>query len=75
MNITIDRILFCEPVVAGMNYLQVAALTYRLRSSNWDAEPVTVRVEGDYLRLIDGRHRVIAHLFAGRKVVPAVVVE
>jgi hypothetical protein len=71
--VPIERLLWPDPVVAGMNYLVVASLTYFYRGGNEDADPITVRAEGAYWRIVDGRHRAVASMMAGRKTVLAVV--
>ncbi|MDF2991881.1 MAG: hypothetical protein K0S37_2395 [Microbacterium sp.] len=73
VHVPIERLLWPDPVVAGMNYLVVASLTYMYRGSNEDADPITVRAEGAYWRIVDGRHRAVASMVAGRKTVLAVV--
>lgn len=66
-RIRLDRILMPRPVAAGMNYLVIASLAYRLRSTTEDVEPVTLARAGKHYRIIDGRHRFVAHHIAGRQ--------
>lgn len=72
-RIRLDRVLFPKPVPAGCNYLLIAALALRYRSTNEDVEPILVTREGHYYRITDGRHRVMASIIAGRRRVLATV--
>ena len=72
-RIRVDRILVPPNVAAGMNPLVVMSLTYMYRSGNQDAPPITVAREGRNYRIIDGRHRFIASIIAGRRRVLAEV--
>lgn len=70
--VRLDRLLYPDPVAAGMNYLVIASLVHLYRSSNEDAPPITVQQEGSgYWRIVDGRHRSVASMVAGRKTVLA----
>jgi hypothetical protein len=50
-----------------MNPLVVMSLTYMYRSTTEDAPPITVKREGKHYRILDGRHRYIASVIAGRR--------
>lgn len=65
-RITVDRLVFLGNVPAGMNPLVLMSLAYTLRSSGEDPDPIVVRAEGPFFRVIDGRHRAIAAIIAGR---------
>lgn len=67
MMIDLDRILYPEPVAAGMNPYVLMSLAYMYRGSNEHTTPVVLRAEGDYWRITDGRHRFTASVMAGRK--------
>lgn len=69
----IDRLLFPEPVTAGLNYLVLASFAYQYRGTNEHLDPITVTTEGDYYRIADGRHRTIGSIIAGRKTVLATI--
>jgi hypothetical protein len=74
VRIRLEDLRFPPNVSAGMNYLELASLAYRLRATTEEVEPIRVQAlaDGTY-RIEDGRHRVVAHLIAGRPDVPAVV--
>lgn len=69
--IELDRLLFPEPVTAGMNPFVLMSLAYLYRSGNEHVEPIEVTREGRYYRIREGRHRAVASMMAGRKVVLA----
>jgi hypothetical protein len=71
--ISLDRILYPDPVAAGMDIYTLASLTKWYRCANDHTTPITVTTEGDYYRLNDGRHRAVASMMAGRKQVLAEV--
>lgn len=52
----------------GMNYMLVGAIAHTLRTTHTPVEPILVawRAEFQGWLLIDGRHRWVAHLVAGR---------
>jgi hypothetical protein len=50
-----------------MNPLVVMSLVYMYRSTTEDAPPITVQREGKHYRILDGRHRYIASVIAGRR--------
>ena len=70
-HIPLDRLLFPEPVSAGMNPLELMAMALRYRATNEHRKPITVTREGRYYRIADGRHRAVAAMIAGRKTVLA----
>lgn len=71
-HVGLDRLLYPDPVTAGMNYLVIASLALMYRSSNEHAEPITVALDhGNCWRIVDGRHRSVASMVAGRKTVIA----
>ena len=74
-RIRVDHCLIVPNVSAGMNPLVIMSLAYLYRSTTEDAEPITVRREGDYWRIVDGRHRWMASVIAGRRRVLATEVE
>jgi hypothetical protein len=53
-------------VTSGMNYMLVGVLSYKLRTSLDDLPPIEVKRVGDCFQVVDGRHRVVAHMIAGR---------
>jgi hypothetical protein len=56
-----------KPVLpCGVNILVVCAIAATLRNSHEQVEPVLVEQRGGWL-LLDGRHRWVAHLVAGRE--------
>jgi SH3-like domain-containing protein len=73
-RIRVDRCLIPPNVAAGMNPLVVMSLTYMYRATDEDAPPITVRREGRHWRIVDGRHRWVASVMAGRRRVLAEVV-
>lgn len=72
-RIRVENLLFKPNAPAGMNPLVLMSLTYRLRSSYEDPEPIVVKREGDNYRVMDGRHRAMAAIIAGRPDVLAIV--
>lgn len=66
-RIRIDRILLPPNLPAGMNPLVVMSLALHYRSTTDDVEPIVVRREGRNYRIVDGRHRYIASVIAGRR--------
>lgn len=71
-HVPIDQLLWPDPVPAGMNPLVIMSLTYLFRGTNEDVEAITIRREGEsFYRIVDGRHRAVASMIAGRKTVLA----
>lgn len=74
-HIDISQILLLPNVSAGMNPYVVMSLTYLYRSTSEDVEPIKVMgMGGGLYRIIDGRHRFVASVMAGRKSVLALEV-
>lgn len=73
VRITVDRLLFKPNAPCGMNPLVLMSLTYMLRSNVTDPDPIVVRREGWNYRVMDGRHRAMAAIVAGRPDVLAVI--
>lgn len=74
MHVRIDRLIFPEPVSAGMNPLVVMSLCHMYRSTNDHAKPIKVKPEiWGYYSITDGRHRAVAAMMAGRKTIWAKV--
>lgn len=67
MHIRLEQILLPPNVPAGINLLLLAHLAYTLRSTNTNTPPITIQAEGNYWRIVDGRHRYLAHIIAGRQ--------
>ena len=72
-KLRIDKIMVGPNLPAGMNVLVVMSLVYMYRGSTEHAPPITVRKEGKYYRVVDGRHRLLASIIAGRRRVLAVI--
>lgn len=75
LRIPVERLLFKPNAPCGMNVLVLMSLTYMLRSNVADPEPIIVRPEGDHFRIMDGRHRAMGAIVAGRPDVLATVEE
>ena len=67
--VPIDTLLFKEPVSCGASPFVIMALAQFYRTTNEHTVPITIRAEGNRWRILDGRHRVIASIIAGRKTV------
>ena len=71
-QIQVSKILVLDNVPAGMNPYVVMSLTYLYRSTTDDVEPIKVwGMGGGLYRIMDGRHRFVASLMAGRPTVLA----
>lgn len=70
----IEWVLLPANVTAGANPLVLMSLAYAMRTTTWEPEPIEVRREGQFLRIVDGRHRFMAAVIAGRSSVPYVEV-
>jgi hypothetical protein len=67
VRVPLDRLLLKANVPAGANYLRGAAFALHYRSTTEDLDPILVREAGDGLwRVLDGRHRFLASVIAGR---------
>jgi hypothetical protein len=71
-RVRIEECLLKPNIPAGMDIAIVAVLAARLRKTAKDWEPIYVRREGAYWRVMDGRHRFFASVIAGRPDVLAV---
>lgn len=80
IRVRLQDVVMPKPVPAGMNPFVLMSLAYRYRSSSEDAEPIVVRHVGQQddgmptVRIVDGRHRYVASLIAGRQDVLAIEV-
>lgn len=70
-HVPIRLLLFRDPVAAGMDPYVLMALTKMFRTSNEDVAPILLREAGSYYTILDGRHRTVASMMAGRKTVLA----
>lgn len=68
MRIPVSALAVRDNVPAGCNPLVLMSLAYMLRSSGADPEPIRVRpIEACGMwRVMDGRHRFLAAVVAGR---------
>lgn len=71
--LALDRLLYPEPVTAGLNPFVLMSLAYHYRAGNEHVEPIRVTCEGQFWRISDGRHRAMASMIAGRKTVLAFI--
>jgi len=65
-HVPLEQLLVKEPVSAGMNLAVVQELVPFYRSTTEDTTPIIVRRERQGWRVMDGRHRFISSLIAGR---------
>ena len=72
-RIRLEKLLFKPNDIAGMNPLVIMSEAYYYRSGTLDGEPIVVRRDGENYRIMDGRHRVMASMIAGRPDVLAVI--
>jgi hypothetical protein len=66
LYIPVDQLLMPPNITAGSNMLELASLAYMYRTTLDDAEPIDVAPEGKYYRIVDGKHRFMASVVAGR---------
>jgi hypothetical protein len=66
MRVRYEDLRLGPNVCAGMNFLTVACMVRELKTSVGDLVPIEVRREGDCWQVVDGRHRVVAGMIAGR---------
>jgi hypothetical protein len=67
VRVPLDRLLLKPNIPAGANILVVASLAHMYRSPTDDAPPVEVCDLGNgYWLVLDGRHRFLASVIAGR---------
>lgn len=70
--VPLHQILFGPNVPAGIDWAILGLWTCQFRKTAQPCEPpILVAAEGDYWRLKDGRHRVIAAIMAGRTAIEA----
>lgn len=66
-HVPIDRLVLKEPVPAGLDPYRLLSLVPLLRDSTKDHDPILIRpLRSGFFRIVDGRHRVIAAVMAGR---------
>lgn len=66
-QVPIDRLVLKEPVPAGMNPYVLLGMVPLLRGSTKDHDPILIRpLRSGFYRVLDGRHRMIASVMAGR---------
>jgi hypothetical protein len=75
VRIPVEKLLYKPNAPSGMNPLVVMSLTYFYRSNVLDTTPIVVRREGDNYRILDGRHRAVGSMIAGRTDVLAEIEE
>jgi hypothetical protein len=69
-RVPLDHLRFLKPVTAGLNIVTLASMIPLLRNTTLDHDPVLVgpACESCGTRtVLDGRHRVIASIAAGRQ--------
>lgn len=75
VRVPIDRLRFKDPIPAGMNGYQLLGLVPLLKGSNEDYDPIEIDrpcPACSTATVLDGRHRWIASVIAGRPDVLAV---
>jgi hypothetical protein len=76
VEIRLDNLLFARPVPAGMDWAVIGLWTAHQRKTSSPVDPpIVVRPENGYYRVVDGRHRVVAALMAGRDAIAALIEE
>lgn len=65
-RVRVEDVLMPPAVAAGMNPYVLMGLVPRLLQTTEDHTPIVVRREGDWWRIVDGRHRFVASILAGR---------
>lgn len=74
-RVDLDTLIFKRPVTAGINFFTVFSLVPLLRETTLDHEAILVGPASSccgHRRILDGRHRVIASIAAGRTDILAV---
>jgi len=66
-RIPLEDIRVLKPVPCGMDPYVLMGLVPLMRTTTEDHDPVQVRRDGEGWRLVDGRHRFVAALIAGRQ--------
>lgn len=65
-RIPIERLRLLPNIPAGMCPYTLLGLVPKLRKTDQDHDPILVRGDGDGWRILDGRHRFVASVIAGR---------
>ncbi len=74
-RVALDELRFLPNVAAGMNIFTISSMVPLMRNSTEDYDPILVGSAcGDCgtRTILDGRHRVVASLMAGRRDILAV---
>jgi hypothetical protein len=72
-RVRLEELLFPPPVPAGMNPLVLMSLAYAMRTSHLPVgDPIQVARENGLWRIVEGRHRAVASMVAGRDWVLAI---
>lgn len=66
IRIPIERLHLKPNVPAGADICVVGGLVPLLRKTDQDHDPILVREHGDGWQILDGRHRFMASVIAGR---------
>lgn len=68
MRVRVENLVVGPNVVAGCNPFVIMSLAYLMRSTSEDPPPITIRPidKTPHMRIIDGRHRYLAAIIAGR---------
>jgi hypothetical protein len=75
-RVRLEEIRLGPNVSAGMNLVLVSYMTYRLRTEVVDPfPPIAVRTAPGGYQLVDGRHRLVSHMAAGRRDIDVAVVQ
>lgn len=73
MLVPLEQLLMPPNMPAGMDWAVIGLWVCRLRKTPQPCDPpIVVRAEGDYWRIVDGRHRTVASHIAGRTHIEAV---
>lgn len=73
--IPLSKCMVKEPVPAGMNPFVLMSVAYFYRTSTEHTAPIVVKREGKYYRIMDGRHRYMGSIIAGRTHILAIIEE
>lgn len=65
-RVRIEDCLLQPNLPAGMDPCVALGLVPLLRKTTEDHDPITLRREGEFWRIMDGRHRFFACVIAGR---------
>jgi hypothetical protein len=66
MRIKLDSVIFPPNRSSGLDPFLLISMAHWLRATTQDSDPIKVKREGELYRVIDGRHRVVGALIAGR---------